>query len=203
MWGWRRARCVFPGIEHLRRKVPALMYSDCVLKAHAFHRQSRGNSGPGVKIACAIGPAVLLFAFFASSGTARASEPEQIHWGAVTEAQVQVDQTTPLTWGIYQPQKKGKPEKKRSNLVLALIGHRYLLIDIKSKKVYEVPRKEVHVQGDDVDTGDLLSSSRLLPTSDWIWRDVGPADLYRVRLGDYGLVLQLTLPHLYLISPYY
>lgn len=179
------------------------MYSVRVLKALYSHRKSRRITGGGAPIGAALGLPILLFAFFAGPRSLRASEPEQIHWSAVNEAQVQVDQTTPLTWGIYQPEKKGKTDKKLSNLVLALIGHRYLLIDIKSKKIYEVPRKEVHVQGDDVETGDLLSSSRLLPTSDWIWRDVGPADLYRVTLGDYGLVLQLSLPHLYLISPYY
>lgn len=179
------------------------MYPVCVLKTLTSQRSSRRVTLLGAQIACAFAVAFLLFAFLAGSRVSRASEPDQIHWGTVSEAQVQVDQTTPLTWAIYQPEKKGKPDKKLSNLVLTLIGHRYLLIDTKSKKIYEVPRNEVHVQGDDVDTPDLLSSSRPLPTSDWIWRDVGPADLYRVTLGDYGLVLQLTLPHPYLISPYY
>ncbi|MGA9882090.1 MAG: hypothetical protein WBQ34_00050 [Candidatus Acidiferrales bacterium] len=121
----------------------------------------------------------------------------------MSEAQVKIDQTTPLTWGVYQAEKKGKPDKKLSDLALVLLGHRYLLIDLKNKQVYEVPLKEVHTQNDGVDSGDLLASSRLLPTSDWIWRNVGPAELYRVTLGDYGLMLQLTLPHPYLISPYY
>lgn len=133
----------------------------------------------------------------------RAGEPASIHWGSVSEAQVKIDQTTPLTWGVYQAEKKGKPDKKLSDLALVLLGHRYLLIDLKNKQVYEVPLKEVHTQNDGVDSGDLLASSRLLPTSDWIWRNVGPAELYRVTLGDYGLMLQLTLPHPYLISPYY
>lgn len=147
--------------------------------------------------------AVFLFASMPGTRALYASEPANKHWGSVTEAQVKVDQTTPLTWGVYQAEKKGKPDKKLSNLVLVLIGHRYLLIDLKAKKVYEVPRNELHAQGDGFDSGDLLTTSRVLPTSDWIWRNVGPAELYRVTLGDYGLMLQLTLPHPYLISPYY
>lgn len=135
--------------------------------------------------------------------SARAGDSSQIHWGTVTAAQVKVDQTTPLTWGVYQAEKKGKPDKKLSDLALVLIGHRYLLIDLKARRVYEVPRTELHAQGDGFDSGDLRASSRVLPTSNWTWRNVGPADLYRVTLGDYDRVFQLSLPHLYLISPYY
>jgi hypothetical protein len=134
---------------------------------------------------------------------ARAGEPAHIHWIPVTEAQVKIDQTTPLTWGVYQPGKKGKLDKKLSHLVLTLVGHRYLLIDLKAKRVYEVPLKQVHEQDGEIDTDDVVKSSQRIPTSNWAWQNVGPAELYRVTLGDYGRMLQLTLPHFYLISPYY
>jgi hypothetical protein len=149
---------------------------------------------------------LLVFAlgvFFSGFGTARAAVPAQIHWTSVTQAQVKIDQTTPLTWAVYQPGRGDKLDKKLSNLVLALVGHRYLLMDLKAKQVYEVPLKQVHVQGDACETDDLAESSNLIPTSDWTWRNVGPAELYHFTLGDYGLPLQLTLPHPYLISPYY
>jgi hypothetical protein len=146
-------------------------------------------------LACALSAGLLVGV--ASSASAR--ETARIHWSSVTQAQVKVDQTTPLTWGVYQAEKKGKLDKKLSHLVLVLIGHRYLLVDLKHKEVYEVPLTELHKEGDGFDTGDLAAASRALPTSDWTWRNVGPAELYRVTLGDYGRLLQLTLPHPYLI----
>lgn len=144
-----------------------------------------------------------LSVFLSGVRSARASEPAQIHWTTVTQAQVKIDQTTPLTWAVYQPGKGDKLDKKLSNLVLVLAGHRYLLIDLKSKQVYEIPLKQVRVQGEECETNDLAESSILIPTSDWTWRNVGPAELYHLTMGDYGLALQLTLPHPYLISPYY
>jgi len=122
---------------------------------------------------------------------------------SVEQAQVKIDQTTPLTWGVYQAGKKDKLDKKLSHLVLVLVGHRYLLIDLKAKQVYEVPLKQMHEQDGKIDTDDVVKSSRRIPTSNWNWRNVGPAELYRITLGDYGRMLQLTLPHVYLISPYF
>jgi len=36
----------------------------------------------------------------------------------------------------------------------------------------------------------------VIPSSDWTQRDVGPAELYRLTLGDYGRVLEVSLPHM-------
>lgn len=145
---------------------------------------------------------LMLGLFAAGARNAAAGLPSRIHWISITEAQVKIDQTTPLTWAVYQPGKKDKVDKKLGHLVLVLVGHRYLLIDLNAKRVYEVPLKEVHPQEDGFDTGNLLKSSLLVPTSDWNWRNVGPAELYTTTLGDYGRMLQLTLPHPYLISVY-
>jgi hypothetical protein len=188
----------------LRRKFRGLMYSVCIVKSPpALYIPGKLDRSSARPPAIALALTLLAFAFLCAPRRASADESASIHWGTVTEAQVKVDQTTPLTWGVYEAEKKGKPDKKLANLVLVLIGHRYLLIDLKAKRVYEVPRKELHAQGDGLDSGDLPAKSRLLPTSDWIWRNVGPAELYRVTLGDYGLMFQLTLPHPYLISPYF
>lgn len=168
------------------------MYSDCIVKlgrAAENHRSVHGRAAIGA-LAC-----VFLLAFAALATRAGDSD---IRWESVTQAQVKVDQTTPLAWGVYQAAgKKNKPDKKLSDLVLVLIGHRYLLINLKERQVYEVPLKQLHPQGDKIDSGDLMAASRLVPTSDWTWRDVGPAELYKMTMGDYGRILQLTLPHSY------
>lgn len=180
------------------------MYSDFIVNSSAaFHAGRARMREKSLLCGVLLASAFFAFASLPAAGIARAGEPDHIHWGPVEQAQVKVDQTTPLTWGVYQAEKKDKPDKKFSNLVLALIGHRYLLVDLKGKQVYEVPLTELQKQGDGFDSGDLAASSRALPTSDWTWRNVGPAELYHVTLGDYGRLLQITLPHPYLISPYY
>ncbi len=185
------------------------MYSVCIVNVPPDFGITKRKTRPFDFLFATTRPLALPLAFLALGvliagvRTARASEPAHIHWTSIAEAQVKVDQTTPLTWGVYQPGKGDKLDKKLSNLVLVLIGHRYLFIDLKAKKVYEVPLKQVHAQTNGCETDDLAESSRLIPTSDWIWRNVGPAELYHMILGDYGRMLQVTLPHPYLISPYY
>ncbi len=60
------------------------------------------------------------------------SDSNAIHWVSVSEAQVKLDDKTPLAWNVYQPEKKNKKDKKDSNLALVLLGHRYLLLDTQS-----------------------------------------------------------------------
>ena len=138
-----------------------------------------------------LGCALICAAAFGS----HAEDGVAIHWAPLADAQVKVDDKTPLTWAVYQPEKKDKKDKKNGNLVLTLVGHRYLLIDLKAESVYEVPLTELHKQGDAFDTGDLPQTSREIPVTDWTSRDVGPAELFEITLGDYGRTLKLQLSH--------
>jgi hypothetical protein len=139
--------------------------------------------------------AVLLTLFSRESGAQDAGA--QIRWKWVEMAQVRLDDKAPLKWNVYQPDKKGSKDKKRdANLVLVLLGHRYLMIDTKARLVYLVPLAELHASGQDFDSGDLAQENETIPSTDWTQRDVGPAELYRFTLGDYGRVLEVSLPHM-------
>jgi hypothetical protein len=121
----------------------------------------------------------------------------QIRWKSIEMAQVRLDDKAPLKWNVYQPDKKGSKDKKRdASLVLLLLGHRYLMIDTKARLVYVVPLAELHAAGQDFDSGDLAQEDEVIPSTDWTQRDVGPAELYRLTLGDYGRVLEVSLPHM-------
>jgi hypothetical protein len=139
----------------------------------------------------------------ASIASRAAGDSSTVHWVSVPEAQVKLDDKTPLAWNVYQPDKKNKKDKKDSNLVLILLGHRYLLLDTRARAVYEVPLAVVKAQKDSFDSGDLTPQSRVIPTSDWSSRDVGPAEIVQVTLGDYGRVLQVSLPHPPDLRPFY
>ena len=125
---------------------------------------------------------------FASAG---AADSDRYLWKSVPQAQCKVDDKTPLTWNIYQTGKK-----KEANLVLVLIGHRYLALDIKAKLVYDVFPSELQAKGQDFASGDLFVKSRVLPTDNWSLRDVGPAELIKLTLDDYGRELYVELPHM-------
>jgi len=133
-----------------------------------------------------------------------AGDTQRVHWKAVNEAQVKLDDKTPLGWNVFQPDKKDKTSaKKNSDLILVLLGHRYLMIDVRSRLVYQVPLPSLQARGADFESGDLAQQNQLVPSSDWTERDVGPAELIRFTLGDYGRVLEVSLPHPPDLRPFY
>lgn len=140
-----------------------------------------------------------------SSATATAvhadADGDRIHWKPVNGAQVKLDDKTPLAWNVYQPDKKDK--KKYANLILVLLGRRYLMLDVKAKLVYAVFPSDLQHQGTGFESDALAQPRRLIPTSEWSVRDVGPAELIRLTLGDYGRVLHVSLPHLPDLRPFY
>jgi hypothetical protein len=139
----------------------------------------------------------LLACIFMASGLVRAqSSPgsgQQIHWTQLGDAQLKLDSKPPLAWAVYQPDKKTK--KKGTDLVLVLVGHRYMMIDIKDKAAYQVLPADIHAQGNDFQSDDLAKKENLIPTTEWTVRDVGPAELIRFTLGDYGRVLDVSISH--------
>lgn len=169
----------FPSHILRRREAPLLLSSALALASLVF-------------VACLAGRAE------AQDGSA------QIRWKSVEMAQVRLDDKAPLKWNVYQPDKKGSRDKKRdADLVLVLLGHRYLMLDTKARLVYLVPLSELHAQGADFVTGDLARPGKVIPSTDWTQRDVGPAELYRLTLGDYGRVLEVSLPHMPDLRPFY
>jgi len=107
-------------------------------------------------------------------------------------------------FGDAPAQVKDKKDKKRdSDLVLVLLGHRYLMLDTKARLVFAVAVSDLQAQGTDFESGDLAQQTREIPSTDWTERDVGPAELYRFTLGDYGRVLEVSLPHMPDLRPFY
>jgi hypothetical protein len=127
-----------------------------------------------------------------------ADDSTRMHWVATQGAQVKLGGKIPIMWNMYQPDKK---EKKKDNLVLILLGRRYLLLDSKARLVYEVKLSDLQADGSDFNSDDLTTKSRLIPTADWNVRDVGPAELVALTLGDYGGELELQIPHPLILTP--
>ena len=140
----------------------------------------------------------------AAPQTTTSSESALIYWKQIPDAQLRLDGKAPLAWNVYESGKKDKKAKpKDPNVVLVLLGHRYLLLDIRARLVYSVLPTDLHAQGKDFESDDLAQESRLVPSTDWTLRDVGPAELVRFTLGDYGRVLEVSLPHPPDLRPFY
>ncbi|HEV2206034.1 MAG TPA: hypothetical protein VGR36_05815 [Candidatus Acidoferrales bacterium] len=122
----------------------------------------------------------------------------KIRWKPVEGAMVKLDDKTPLTWNVYQPDKK-----KQANLVLILLGHRYLALNLKEKAVYAVAPTDLHAVGKDFETDDFLHPSKKIASRKWTMRDIGPAESIQLTLGDYNGVLNIQLPHMPDLRPFY
>jgi hypothetical protein len=133
----------------------------------------------------------LAASLFAALVAGAAGDSDRIHWKQVDESEVKLDDKPPIGANVYLPDKKSK----KKDIVLILLGHRYLMLDTKSHLVYVVFLNDIQKQGDDVETADLADPSRVLTSTDWTSRDVGPAELIKLTLGDYNRVLEVELPH--------
>jgi hypothetical protein len=174
-----------------------------LMNFHPGNCRRRDAASAALRLFAALLTAFALIAI-GSPAAAQSGDSARIHWKYLEMAQVKLDDKTPLKWNVYQPDKKDKKDKKRdSQLVLVLLGHRYLMLDLQTRRVYVVPLTELQAQGADFESGDLARPDRVIPSSDWTDRDVGPAELIHLTLGDYGRVLQVSLPHMPDLRPFY
>jgi len=157
----------------------------------AFNRAGLRN----VAMACAL---LCATAFVAGAGAGSfvtsfsgAGDNERVLWKAIGRAQLKLEDKTPLTWNVYQTEKK-----KQANLVLVQLGRRFIALDIKGKVAYYVLPSDLQAKGADFESGDLFVRSRVMPTTAWSVRDVGPAEMIKLTLGDYGRALDVELPHM-------
>ena len=125
-----------------------------------------------------------------TKGAAAGGSSDRYLWKSVPRAECKLDDKTPLAWNIFQTD-----NKKKANLVLLLLGRRYIALDYKAKVAYAVFPSDLQAKGADFESGDLFVDSRVLPTENWKVRDVGPAELIILNLKDYGTTLQIELPH--------
>lgn len=118
----------------------------------------------------------------------RAREAGKITWQPDSAAQLKLEGHSLKTWNVWVAEKK-------KNLVLVQLVHRYVAIDMKEHAAYEVVSGSLKQNGENLETEDPSKDWRAIPSYEWTVRDVGPAELVRVRLGDYGKQVEVQLPH--------
>jgi hypothetical protein len=121
--------------------------------------------------------------------TVSASAGDKIVWKEVEAAQLKLDGRGVDKWKLYVGEKK-------KNLLVVQLGRRMLALDKKAREVYELPPNVLQARGKVYESENPASIGRRIPSSEWEERDIGPAELLRVKLGDYGSKLELQIPHL-------
>ena len=113
----------------------------------------------------------------------------RVAWKIEERAQLQIGGHVPISWNVYAPEKK-------KNLVLILLGKRYLALDTKTKSVWQIELKDLTAKGPDFESDEPGEIGTPIPVLSWSDRDVGPAERIIITLGDYGAKIQLELPHM-------
>lgn len=118
-----------------------------------------------------------------------AGSAARIVWKPVGDAILKVTGAKPpKTWNVFR-------DSKRKDRLLIELGTRYLVLDARTREVYELDPAQVRPHGNAVQSPDPAKSEKPLATAEWGKRDIGPAERFRVRLINEGLQLDVQLPH--------
>ena len=112
-----------------------------------------------------------------------------IIWKPVDNAILEVSgRKPPKTWSILE-------DDKQKSRVLVQLDNRYLMLDAKTKQVFEMSPSQIQPHGKNFQSADPSSLERALPSTDWDMRDLGPAERIEVLLTDDNTKLDVQLPH--------
>lgn len=138
-------------------------------------------------IGATVSAAFVFVCLFAASTTHATNK--DIIWKPIERAILEVTgRKPPKTWSVLQDQKK----KAR---VLVQLDNHYLVLDAKTKQVFEISPSQVQPHGKNFQSVDPSTSERAVPSTDWDMRDLGPAERIEVRLLTDNTMLDVQLPH--------
>lgn len=94
----------------------------------------------------------------------------------------------PKNWSIFED------EKNKARVLVQLDGL-YLVVDAKTKQVFEIAASQIQPHGKNFQSIDPSQTQRAVPSTDWDMRDLGPAERIEVRLTNDNTLLDVQLPH--------
>lgn len=131
---------------------------------------------------------IFILASLTIQRSARAAGKDII-WKPIERAILEVTgRKPPKNWSVLQ-------DEKKKTRVLVQLDNRYLVLDAKSKQVYEMSASQLQPHGKNFQSADPAGSEHALPSTDWDMRDLGPAERIEVRLLTDNTTLDVQLPH--------
>jgi len=123
-------------------------------------------------------------------GGTRVSAGGKVTWTPYSNAALRIDGDPPKEWNIYHG-----GGGKENEIVLLQWGKRYLRLDAGKKEVLELdPHSITHEKEKVIWSGDE-ATARVLPSSDWIFRNVGAAQRMHLALSAENHEIEIDLPH--------
>ena len=112
-----------------------------------------------------------------------------IIWKPIDNAILEITgRKPPKNWSVLE-------DDKQKSRVLVQLDNRYLMLDAKTKQVFEMSPSQIQPHGKNFQSADPSSTERALPSTDWDMRDLGPAERIEVLLTDDNTKLDVQLPH--------
>lgn len=113
---------------------------------------------------------------------------DKINWKPIGDAILKITgRKPPKAWNVYQDEKK----KER---VLVEMDNRYLILDAKTKQVYEITSAQFQLHGKYYQTA-IPIPGPTVPSTGWDRRDIGPAERIEVELTNEQVSFDIELPH--------
>jgi len=111
-----------------------------------------------------------------------------VAWKPIDQALLRVDDQPVKNWNVYQ-------EGKKSDPLLLAMGNRFLLVEIRDHKIFELAPAKVEHKGPDLMWDPAERPAEALASADWVIRDVGLAYRVAFRLEEEKHAFDLQLPH--------
>jgi hypothetical protein len=135
---------------------------------------------------CAPILALALAIFFAL----RTHAADTITWVQFRAIFMRVDDDSPKEWNIWRDARAKKDE-----ILLVQWNKRYLRVNTKLQEVREIDPQTVTHKDKSVTTPADDSTAKILPTDEWILRDVGSADRIYFELTAENHKIDINIPH--------
>jgi hypothetical protein len=104
-----------------------------------------------------------------------------------TDGILRINDEPPKVWGVYR-------EGKKTNALILQVDDRLLLIDVKAQTVRELDPKAVTRKEDSIITPAKNPPGKVIASSGWLLRDVGPALRIHFELESESHIVDLELP---------
>lgn len=104
-----------------------------------------------------------------------------------TDGILRINDEPPKDWSVYR-------EGKKTNALILQVGDRLLLIEVKAQTVRELDAKAVTRKEDSIITSAKNPPGKVIASSGWLLRDVGPALRIHFELESESHTVDLELP---------
>ena len=123
-----------------------------------------------------------------SLGSGPLATEKPLLWKPSEDAMLRVDDRPVAQWSVYQEAKKIDP-------LIVQMNNRYLLIDQRLRRIFELDPKTIVRKGADIYWDPSDHPAKPLDTSEWLVRDVGAAYKISAKLIAENKVVDVQIPH--------